>query len=161
MKPFDGAGPSSMGQDAVYAELYEDTAGGTVVTITTAATYYGWTTASKGLVSGRMFLDLNNATADRIQVQGQGKGIYAVTASCSALGLSAANVNMAVFKNGVIQPNLKTYVAFAVLNKAEPFTVSGLVELADGDYVDLRFTSNTNADTVTIYTANLSLVRVS
>lgn len=161
MKPFDGASPSSMGQESVYAELYEDTAGGTVITVTTAATYYGWTTGNKGLVSGRMFQDTANATADRLQVQGQGKGVYRLSAVVTAKGVNNGLTNMAVHKNSALQTNLKAYVEFGAAAVATTYTVQGLIELSDGEYIDLRFTSNTNADTITLYTANLTLVRIS
>jgi hypothetical protein len=48
------ASPSINRQPYAYGDMFEDNAAGTNITITTAGTFYGWTTASLLLLHARI-----------------------------------------------------------------------------------------------------------
>lgn len=144
-----------------YGEMFENIPAGVTVTVTTAGTYYGWISAGAGVLAPDSPVAFTgDATADRLTVGAEGEGIYQVTARVNAKGPNSANVTFAIHKNGTIQNNLKAYVEFDATAKVAQFLISGFISLEDTDYIDLRVTSSTNADVITIYQASVLLQRI-
>jgi len=141
-----------------YAEIYESGAG-SVITVTTAGTWYQWTTTNAGDEAGAPLADAS-ATSDDITIGASGAGTYLVTAQASLSGAASALVEGIVTINGTPDNSLRCAHKLDASGNTASVSISGLVTLAAADTVDLRFTSSTNGDTVTVYHANLSVQRV-
>lgn len=142
-------------------EMYEYTvAPGTTITVTTAGTFYGWISAVTGTVTGGNFITfLSNATADRLVVGSDGPGIYHLYVSCSFSGSINAVIEGALFLNDVLQDNLRFTRKLSAAGDVGCVSISGILTLADTDYIDFRVTSDTNADVVNIINCNVLISR--
>lgn len=145
----------------VYAGIYENGAGSTI-TVTTAGTYYGWTTATAGSVVGAPFMtaDTTQATGDRLVCGASGAGVYKVNLACSFSGSNNAVIECAVHKNGAELTNVEFKRKLNSTGDIGSASACGLVTLAANDYLDVRFTSGTNGDSVTVRVVNLVAVRI-
>lgn len=146
-----------------YGELYEVNETGSSVTITTggspSGTFYPWTTSTAGLVdpSGNVTADTAN---DRLVVGSSGSGVYRVAASVSFNATQEREYQLAVHLNGTRVDKLRTDIWFKTEGNDTGGGISGLVQLAAGDYLDLRFSASLSASTITLKHVNLSAVRV-
>lgn len=140
--------------DKPYGEIYEHNDAGSTITVTTAGTYYGWTTASSGSLN-RMTANLLNGEADHIIVQDA--GAYFVAASMTIDGEVNATVDGTVCKNGTPQNNLHFHRDMGTAAEEGVASISGLLVCAADDEIDLRFTSDSNGDEVTAIHINLAL----
>lgn len=102
--------------------------------------------------------DLGERAADRLVVGAGARGVYRVTASITFDGTAATAFTWCVHVNGVAVEKLRA----AATPGAVPHTVgiSGLIQLEDGDYVDLRVKGG-ETTAVNIDQLNLTLVRIS
>lgn len=146
---------------AAYGSLYENNDTGSTITTTTAGTYYGWVTATAG-GNNLTTLDTANATADRITVDTGGGGVFFVAFSASFYNANNnVQTHIAVFKNGVIAPNLVGETTPVNANYEQNVPGNGILTLAAGDYIDLRITTNNNGEVVTLKHVSLTLHRIS
>ena len=138
-----------------YGNLYED-GGSTNITITTAGTYYQWATST----AGSSFNTTLSTSSDNITIDAGGAGIYLATVNVSASCVgSSAEAKVAIFVNGSRQVNVTNYARIENLG-AEPLSACGIITLAVGDVVDIRFTSGTNGDVVIPTNVNFTLNRI-
>ena len=153
----DGAGNLSWDSTTspAYGELYEDN-GSTAITVTTAGTYYQWASSTVGEYA----LVTPSATTDDITIDAGGDGIYQVSIQVSFTGENNAIVSWAAFKNGSRLPNITCSRKLGTGTDIGVVSMTGLVDLAEGDTIDLRVTSDNDADTVTPKYANLLLHRL-
>lgn len=144
-----------------YGQLYEDGAGSTI-TVTTAGTFYGWTTASAGLTAGAGFVvaDTSNATADRLTVGSSGAGTYLVTFSVSYSGTANRTAHWTIFKDGVAQGNVSFERKLGTGGDVGSGSCQGMLALVSGNYLDARVTSDNNGDLVVVNHASLTINRV-
>lgn len=150
----------SAGQPDSYGEMYEQGLA-SVITVSTAGTYYGWTTASSGLVAGTGLVTFtDNSTADRLTVGVDGGGIYRVDCFVSFSGSNSAVIEGAIYKTGSREDKISFTRKLGVGGDVGTAACSGLLSLSSGDYIDLRFTSDSNGDTLTIANLNVSITRV-
>lgn len=144
--------------NASYADLYEDS-GGTVIDVASAGTYYQWVSTTVGTETGANLADAD-VTSDNITIGKYGGGVYYINVVISFEGENNAVVHCGVHLGGVKQDNLSFNRNMAANSTVGSASVGGLLTLANTNVVDLRCTSDTNGDDVTVYHANLSVVRV-
>ena len=151
---------------SAYGDMYENGAG-TVITLTTANSWYGWQTATNNVNQLLSFLNNtavtvpNITTVDQKSILSGGAGVYTVTVSGDVvLSATAQLFTCAVFKNNVIQPNLQCKMNQNNAANYATISISGLVTgVVTGDVFDVRFTAATNTRTVTVYNLSLVLTR--
>ena len=157
-----GVGTWQTPHSASYGGLYENS-GGSAITVTTAGTYYGWTTATAGTVAGAGYVtaDVADATGDNLLIGASGAGTYFVALACSySTNQDNRTVEGAVFKNTSEALNIEWKRKAAVSGDIGSVSAQGFLALAAGDKVSFRLTSSTNGDVVTVKVVNLTIHRV-
>ena len=142
-----------------YGELYID-AGSTVTTVTTAGTFYKITGYSVGLSSGTT--PASGASSNITIATGttySNAGVYNVSYSASFTGTANAVVQIAVFVNGTRQPKVNLTRKISAGGDVGRAACSGLLSLAEGDVIDVRVTSDSNGDAITVVSSNLNITR--
>ena len=141
-----------------YGDMVEDNLSGSE--ISNAATYKGWITASAGIFDGNGLITfLSNGTADRLVVGTGGAGDYMTSFDASFTNSGGKNTTGSVFVNDVMDDGLMAEVE-GDSGKKRILAKTGYLTLADDDYVDLRFISESNDD-ITIYQTEMTLHRLS
>lgn len=142
----------------LYGHLDETNPGGSDIVITTAGTYYGWTTAEAIQLSGGMTADFTG-DADGFIVPKRGD--YLVLGSVSFSGTANRTVECATFIDGV-----EDHSSFRrKLGAAGDVGAAPMIEMitvpSDNVKVDWRFTADVNSTTVTIEGMHVVLIRAS
>jgi len=138
-----------------YAELYEDN-GSTAITITTAGTYYQWQSSTVG-----SFANCSpNATNDNIVPDTDYGGTFQIAFSCSVTATANATIEAAIFVNGSRLPEGTVKRKVNASGDIDCLAIVCIATVAAGQTIDLRFTSDTNGDTITPIQCNLSVVRI-
>ena len=145
-----------------YGELYEDNDSGSTISVTYLDVYYGWTTATAGEVSGSGYVtaDVADSTADNLTIGASGAGTYLCSAYTSFGGSNSAVVKAYAFINGVQTSLGYERKLGATGSDVGSASFVGFLDLAASDYVDLRFTSDGNGDSVYVYRCRLILHRM-
>jgi hypothetical protein len=143
-----------------YGSMYEDNDSGSSITVTTAGTFYGWTTATTGEVDGTHVTFTGDATADRMTVATSGIGKYLVNAQISFGGTLSATVQCSIFKDGTELPNCSFTRKLGTGGDVGSASITGFVDVTSAGYLDLRFTSDGNGDSVDIYKCSLNIHRI-
>lgn len=139
-----------------YGELYTND-DSTTITVTTAGNYYKWSSSNVGLSAGPV---TPSAATDTFTIGAGGAGIYKVSATACVSGPNGANIEMAVFKNNNLQPNLHVDQHIPASGAHEGMTTSGLLSLSPTDVLDLRFSSDTNGDVLSPDEVNFTIIRI-
>ncbi|HUW13929.1 MAG TPA: hypothetical protein VM537_29670 [Anaerolineae bacterium] len=143
--------------EEIRGNMYEYGSANTI-TVTTAGTYYGWTTAVAAKVNG-MTADTADATADHFTIVEAGE--YEVKATVSFGGTGNSTVRCAVHVDGVINADCPRFTrklgAAGDIGTAAP---AGTITLAAGEEVSLRFTSDGNGDSVDLEDVSFSIRRL-
>ncbi|MCB2207827.1 MAG: hypothetical protein KQH67_05980 [Bacteroidetes bacterium] len=148
-----GTAPSS---DVGEMYEYNTTGNSSEIIISTAGNFYGWTTATSGVLNGINFN--NNATADNLTVSSD--GTYLVNASISFGSKNNLDiVEAAIFKNGIKVDRL-SFRRFLSSGDIGVTAITGLIGLNKDDYIDMRFTINGNNHIVELEIANVNIVQV-
>lgn len=155
----DGQGWSQTWQ--VFGEMYESSPNGTDYQLTSTNYYYGWSSATPGDVSGSPYVIFeDDPTADKITIGADGEGVYLMNISISFWGTNNSNIEVAVFKNGTLQPEFQS-VSTISGNDKDGTSMSGILSMYAGDYIQLAFHSQGNSDHIYVMYCNLSLSRIS
>lgn len=141
-----------------YGELYED-GGSTAITVTTAGTYYQWASTTVGDTSGAGYV-VGSAASDNLTIGASGGGVYLVNYFVSFIGINNRTAYAAVAKNGTVLPETRFKRTLTSSTDVGVAGGTGIVSLASGDTIDLRFTSSTNGDTVTPVNVGLVITRI-
>ena len=152
--PYSIADTTATSDEPSYGEIYE-TGGSTAITVTAAGTYYQWATTTTGLASSDVTV---SAASDDITISQP--GVYRLTAGCSFSGSANALVKFAVHEEGTIQTNCIASRKVSAGGDAGRGAISCLVAGVANDSYTLRFTSDTNGDTVTPTECALNVQRV-
>ena len=145
----------------VGGSMYEYNNTGTAITIGTAGNFVGWVSATAGdLDSNGIITFESNATADRLVVGIGGAGLYHIEASVSWSGSASSEVDAVIHLNGSPRNDLRLRRKLGVGGDVGNAGLGTTIELAEGDYVDLRFTSDGNGDTVNVITGSVRLGRI-
>jgi len=145
-----------------YGYLYEDNDSGSVITVTYADVYYGWTTATQGYVAGAGLVtaDVADGTADHLTIGASGDGKYIAALNVSFSGASNSEVEGAIFVDGV-----ETEIEFRTQLNATgtdivPSACSGILDLSKTEEVSFRIAADGNGDDITIYRCQLWINRI-
>jgi len=146
-----------------FGELYEIITGGApkTVDLTTADTWYGWKTAEEGTLSTGMTADTTDAFADKMFISRY--GLYNIQLAMSVGGSQNQTITSSVF---IIRSTVDTETRIKVFSKmgSQGALISGssmgVLELFPGDILDLRFSSNSNGETLDIYSINFIVTKV-
>ncbi len=140
---------------SAYGSMYENGTGSTIA-ITTAGTYYGWTTAVDGGSNNCTFT--GNGTADRITFNTA--GIFRVDGTVSFSGSSNSTVVGTIFKNGVAT-NIEFTRKLGTGGDTGTASLGSLpLSIAVNDYIDLRFTADDNGDAISIKNAQIMASKI-
>ena len=149
-------GGNAFGIIPAYGSLNEDNPAGTVITCTTAGTYYQWVSSSAGL-NNKGITATGGATGTLVIQPGQG-GKYQV--SFSVVGLVQATIlyDWAIFKNGtrLITPAMNAQTQNGAANIITVTDID-VVSLTDGDAISLWVNAGTNGSTFTVRQITLML----
>ena len=152
-----GSPGSSSSTVTAYGGLYEDNSSGSAISATTS--YVGWVSATAGVVDGSIVSFTDNATADRLTIGTGGAGDYRVAFHANVTNSGGKLTTGAIHVNGVEQVAVKMSLT-GDSSKAVLLAASNPLTLAVGDYVDLRFKSE-SSDTVTVYQPSLNIELIS
>ncbi len=135
-------------------EINEDHAcptGCSTITLTTAGTYYQWTTSTVVVSQGACTA---SASTDNITVTSP--VLYTVAANADFRGnMNNVVIDAAVHVGGAAQTNCQFEQKVATGGDVVRGAVVCKLTLAANDVVDFRFTSDTNTDSINIHHANL------
>lgn len=142
----------------VYAHLYENNPGGTNLVLTALGTFYQWVSSTVGEESGIDYA-VGSAASDNITIGVSGAGVYYVNVHTCFGGDNNSEIHGKVYKNGVATL-LEFHRKLGGADKGSAST-SGLLPLVSGDVIDLRYSSDADNTTLTLYHVGLTLVRIS
>jgi hypothetical protein len=147
-----------------YGSMFENSAGSpTAITLTTAGTWYGWVSAGDDVTYGAPYISFSgNATADRLLIGSDGDGVWEVQVSVDGdQGAAQAHLlTAAIFVNDAQDLSLTGSTQYTATQQVQPIPISGFVKVNAGDYLDLRFKSDTNSRAFDLYHCNVSMKRV-
>lgn len=146
-----------------FGELYEIITGGTAteVSLGTSGTWTGWKTAEEGILSNGITADTTDAFADKIFISRY--GLYTIQLALSVGGSQNQTITSSIFYT---RASVETETRIQVYSKmgSQGALISGssigVLELFPGDELDLRFTSNSNGETLNIYSINYIVTKV-
>lgn len=144
---------------AVDGELYTHE-NSVVITVTTAGTYYVITGLTAGLSKGTGYLTLD-ATNGTMTIGAKGAGRYRLTGHISAFSNKVANLEFAIYLNGVKQDNCSVKRDITTANQEGAIPITGLLSLSANDVIDIRVTSSANSTNVSLDHFNFNLLRYS
>ena len=140
-----------------YGNLYEDSVG-TVITVTTAGTYYKWVSGDAGDSRG-VTLSAGGST-NNMTIKSGYAGEYGVSFACSYEASATDTVHWGIFKNGVKLEQASSQTKISNANSQLNVDGLGLVSLSAGDVIDLRVTSSTNGTTITVNHVSLAIWKI-
>ena len=139
--------------------MKEDNDSGTSISITTAGDYYGWVSAGEGEVTNVTFA--SDATADKLVIPSEGAGLYQIEGNFSFSGTGGAVVIGALHVSGSPDTSCKLRRKIGAGGDTGNASLSpAIIDLSAADYLDVRFTSDDNGDSITIYTGSLTIRRI-
>lgn len=150
------ASPASNRNPHHYSFMSEDNDAGTNITVATGGTFYGWVTATGGPEDGITFS--SDATADRLTVSST--GTYRVMANASYSANNSAQTKGAVFVSGVENGNLQWHRTMGAAASVGSAGCNGNIDLTANQYIDLRFTSNTNGHVIVLNHVQVSISKI-
>lgn len=137
-----------------YGEMWEESLT-TNISITTTGTFFPWTSATAGDIQGLTF---QSTPSSRLVAQTNGYYLVNISVSCGS-DKGGSIITGAVSKNNSIQNDLKFSQNIQFANASGVTTISGIIQLNAGDYVDLQFTMD-KVGQVSIMNVNYSLVMI-
>jgi len=141
--------------ELTFGELYGSI--NSTIDLTDAGVYYGWVSAVEGGFSKVTFTD--NAISDRMTISNSGTYRINVTISFSSTKNTHA-VTGKIFKNGVGQDNIMFKRMLNSNGDVGSAALTGILTLSAGDYIDLRFSSDTNTKDMVIEALNFNIMRI-
>jgi len=142
----------------IYGHLYENTPGGTNITLTVAGTFYQWVTSTIGEESGTDYV-VGSATSDNLTIGVSGAGIYYINVHTCFGGDNNSVIHGKVYKNAAATI-LEFHRKLGGADQGSAST-SGLLELVSGDVLDLRFASDGAGTTLIVHHVGLTIFRIS
>jgi hypothetical protein len=142
-----------------YGELYEDNPAGTTIDITTAGTFYQMPSGYLGQETGNPYVDVV-AESGQIRIGSKGEGLYQIHCSLSYGGTVDILSEAAIHVNGGIKHNMHIKRKLSAAGDVGAATLTGMARLIENDFVDIRFTSDSDGDDINLNHANISLHRI-
>lgn len=146
-----------------YGEIWEESIT-TNIAIATPGSFYAWTTGETGDINGITFQSPsspppNQAASARLVAQTDGYYLVNISVSfgCNKAG---SNIQGAIFKNDIIQNDLKFKKLLQLGTENEVASITGVIQLNSGEYIDLRFTSDNNGDYIDLLNCNFNALKI-
>jgi hypothetical protein len=150
---------NSLVTDRAYGEMYEYHSIGTYTTlhITSSGAWVPWGTATVGDTMGMTFSPVRCDTSRfTIETGGTFRAEFSAAVQVEAGGKI---IDVALFKNDARQDDLHARIFQKEGGKALNISFSGIIQLAPGDHVDIRFSMNAN-ENMRIDLANFNLAKI-
>lgn len=138
-------------------EMWETNESGTNISIVDAGTFYGWVSAVAGFTGGGITF-VENSTADRLVTGDRAAGLYRVTVSTSFSGSANSEIEGSIFQNGVELTKMHFDMKLGALD-LKSASMTGMIEVEEGDYIDLRFKSDNAPMTLSLIHVNVNMSR--
>jgi len=139
-------------------ELYEtDGDGANTITVTTAGTYYGWTTAVAGILDN-MTADVADAAGANLVVLVGGAGVYTLHIQADFSGTNGAVIKCRIFDTGV-STNIGFTRKIGTGGDVGSANALGYYDAEDGDEFSLRCTSDGSGDILNVWDFRLVAAR--
>ena len=148
---------------AAFGGMYEDNAGATTITLTTAGNTYGWVSATQ---QSNYLTTFNNSTAassgDSIVISTGGDGDWEILINGSiALGNANQTYRCVLYKNQLIQSAFGARARVQNTGNWQSIAIGGIMTgVTAGDMFDVRFIGSQNGNTVSVYNMNFSMKRI-
>lgn len=156
------SGLTSSGCPAPYTaagSIMEHGSPGNTITVTTAGTYYPWTSGHVDILVGGMAADIDDAIADHLTVPRNSAYLVVVSSSFAATG--GAVVECDLFFNGVLSDfGFIRKMGTGGLADIGVVSSSGVTQLAPLTEISYRCTSDDNGDQVVIYHLHVSALEI-
>ena len=145
-----------------FGELYEISATSpTLIELVSNASWYGWVSATQGILSAGITSDTINAIADRMNISRY--GLYKIEVCLSIGGTQNQQITSALYivrSGSDIETRITTFSKISSAGDIISASSMGVLELYPGDAIDLRFKSTNNNEDLYIYTINLIITKV-
>ena len=154
-----------LARTASFGGMYETNESGTAIVVASggspSGTFVGWVTSVVGNVDANSNVTFSaNGTANRLVVGANGAGTYLIHYYACVDAVSGREIQTAVYLNNSRQDKIRCDVTGAGTSNDTDVVAFGLIALVANDFVDLRFSSDTNSTTITLKHANFDLVRI-
>lgn len=139
-----------------YGSMWANNISQTVV-IAVANTYYA---VNAGLTAGLMTIAFNFVNNSTLQCETLGTYLvnYATSLNCAFVN---QDIEAGVMINSVIQPNTTNHHSTSAVSKDIMVAGTGIIELEEGDLVQLAVNNNTAIHDITVEHMNMTLVKIS
>ena len=158
----DEALPDQLGLfNPSYGELYGEMPGVTL-SLPTAGSFVKWvddTSSLEGLSAANDLVALGPSIGT-ITIGDNGVGVYKCNISVSFSGSNNSNVHGVIFLNGVEQEKIEFHRKLSGVDVGNA-SASGLLQLQPADVLDVRFSSDTAATTITVEHLQFNIIRIS
>ena len=145
-----------------FGELYEISAASpTLIELADNSLWYGWITATEGILSAGITSDTVNVVADNMNISRY--GLYKIEICLSIGGTQNQQITSALYivRGGSdIETRITTFSKISSAGDIISASSMGVLELLPGDAIDLRFKSTNNNEDLYIYTINLIVTKV-
>jgi len=151
----DNVNTSLTNLSSSYGEMYHSNTNGTEFEFTDLNTFYKYNV----LTEGNNQLIVASSANSNFTVPVGGAGIYGIRSSISFSGDNSVIVSGSLFKNNVEVEKIGFVRKLGLSGDVGSTGFCGELELVEGDYLDLRFSSNEASKSIYIYKLNFGLVR--
>jgi len=154
---YNGSFWQPIGSLRAFGSMFEDNSSGS--TISSASSYEGWTTAIEGEVDNLgLVAFVGNSTADRLETDIGGAGRYFVAFNASFTNDGGKMTTAAIHLNDNEEVSIKA-TEQGDSSKQETIAAANIIDLDDGEYIDLRFMSE-NSDDIHVYNVSVTMFRM-
>jgi hypothetical protein len=146
----------------MYGHLYQDSIpSNETISVASADTWYGWTTATAGVLQG-VTADTSDATADHLTIPAGGAGDYMVIMKVDGFPATNEIFEWSVHVDGSQKVQL-TALSYNPTGDAgaQASVASGIIALADAEEVSLRVQNLSSTGDYQLRSAQLAIYRVS
>lgn len=154
---WESAAGAGVAGKIAFGSMYEDSASGSAMDSTSKR----WVTATQGAVDSNGIVTFSDdSTGDRLVVGTGGAGSYVVSFSCSFTNSGNNDTVAAVHVNDVENVQVKDD-ADGSSTQHRHLIASGIIVLADNDYISLHLVSSVPANIVAVHNCHLTMHRIS
>lgn len=154
----DGANKQYIDTFPSYAEMWARN--NQSYSMATAGTYYVLTNLTAGYEKGDItYIAVTNADGT-FTIGADGVGLYKITVTLSFGGTINTVFSNNIFTNGVIVDNLCSLHKVGTGGDSVDTTISGFIQLEDGDLIDTRSAADGNTKTLALECMNFTIVRI-
>lgn len=142
-----------------YAAMRQHNDSGDTLSLPVAGTYYKWATSDTGKVGNYWTYSGAN---DNLTAGSGAAGTYMIAFSASFDGSNTQTVEGALHINNTLSNDVHAHRGLGTSSPTGSMSSGPFpVDIAEGDVIDLRFTSSATSASIDIYTVQFSITRIS